>query len=1497
MEVLPCSGVSYSAEPDCPVQGSRASLMFAGESNSLEHIEDRQCIDSKVDDLELNLERPKEGGKCLVAEVPTLEVQGNGGAHYDVDVHDQELSFDSHDSGNEKSKAQDQLIGSSVYTNKSGQSSVNQELRAFIPESTWLETDEPLAVWVKWRGNWQAGIRCARADWPLSTLRAKPTHDRKKYLVIFFPRTRNFSWADELLIRSINEFPEPIACNTHEDGARMVNDLALPRRFVMQKLAVGTLDVLDQLHSEALMETSRNVMAWKEFALEASRCDGYNDLGKMLLKLQNMISESCISSQWLNHSRASWVERCQGACSAEVVEILKEELVDSILWDVVNSLANGTAQYELSSEWRTWKNDAMKWFSLSNPILGGSEHEQPDDDGSPVNMDTQMSRKRPKLEVRRAEMHVSPTKIVQSSDHNVPVETDSTYFSGDMVGAATLESEPSKELQPLEGAVPPGSPSVVEKWGAIVVEAKTFDAIQVNNVELTPESGAIIVSSADAVTKSRRCIAFIEHKGRQCVRWANEGDVYCCVHLASRFSSCSAKVEARASVDSPMCGGTTVLGTKCKHRSLHGSSFCKKHRPKDHKEIHSSLSEISLKRKHEESTNRSGSVDCKEIVLFGGVESSLQTPISFMGGDAKNSNGLQDLFEKPRNPLPETGCCIGLFQDGHESCLESPKRYSLYCDKHIPSWLKRARNGKSRIISKEVFIELLTDCESVEQKLNLHRACELFYRLFKSILSMRNPVPKDVQFQWALSEAAKDTAIRDFLLKLVCREKERIERLWGFCINQDLQASTSIDASRAVLMEAESDHDTETTMKCKLCTEKFIDDQALGTHWMEHHKKEAQWLFRGYVCAICLDSFTNKKVLELHVQERHRVQFVEQCMLLQCIPCGSHFGNSDQLWLHVLSVHPNNLKQLSASEQQNLSMIVAPIQNSELERSGVVGNGNTEHSSIRKFICRFCGLKFDLLPDLGRHHQAAHKVLDSSGAYLPKRGLRLFAQKLKSGRYNRAGFKKGIGSTPYRIRSKSAQNMRKQIRMPSLDSFASLEIHTGDFDTGSLGRLADSQCSAVAQVLFSEIKRTKPRPTNLEILSIARMACCKVSLLASLSAKYDSLPDRIYLRAAKLCSEQNILVNWHQEGFICPRGCKTFESQEEWSRLIPLSDDVAVPKHSVPVDPVTSEWTMDECHFVIDSRHFSQDSSERIILCDDISFGKESVPIACVVDENLLGSLHIMADGSDGQITACSLPWESFTYITKPLLDGCLGLEVEGSQLGCACAYSVCSPVSCDHVYLFDNDYEDAKDIYGKSMHGRFPYDERGRIILEEGYLVYECNQGCRCNKTCQNRVLQNGVRVKLEIFKTEKKGWAVRAREAILRGTFVCEYVGEVIDEQEAIDRRTRYGDDGCGYFYEIDAQVNDISRLTEGHVSFVIDATNQGNVSRYINHSCSPNLANHQVLVESMDCQLAHIGLFASRDIAMGEELTYDYRYKLLPGEGSPCLCGAPNCRGRLY
>lgn len=53
-----------------------------------------------------------------------------------------------------------------------------------------------------------------------------------------------------LLVRSINEFPQPIAYKTHKVGLKMVKDLSVARRFIMQKLAVGMLNIVDQFHAE-----------------------------------------------------------------------------------------------------------------------------------------------------------------------------------------------------------------------------------------------------------------------------------------------------------------------------------------------------------------------------------------------------------------------------------------------------------------------------------------------------------------------------------------------------------------------------------------------------------------------------------------------------------------------------------------------------------------------------------------------------------------------------------------------------------------------------------------------------------------------------------------------------------------------------------------------------------------------------------------------------------------------------------------------------------------------------------------------------------------------------------------------------------------------------------------------------------------------------------------------------------------------------------------------
>lgn len=57
---------------------------------------------------------------------------------------------------------------------------------------------------------------------------------------------------------------------------------------------------------------------------------------------------------------------------------------------------------------------------------------------------------------------------------------------------------------------------------------------------------------------------------------------------------------------------------------------------------------------------------------------------------------------------------------------------------------------------------------------------------------------------------------------------------------------------------------------------------------------------------------------------------------------------------------------------------------------------------------------------------------------------------------------------------------------------------------------------------------------------------------------------------------------------------------------------------------------------------------------------------------------------------------------------------------------------------------------------------------------IYECSVLCRCDKMmCQNRVVQHGIQVRLQVFNTEKKGWGVRCLDDIDKGTFVCTYSG----------------------------------------------------------------------------------------------------------------------------
>ncbi|AQK74088.1 Histone-lysine N-methyltransferase SUVR5 [Zea mays] len=103
-----------------------------------------------------------------------------------------------------------------------------------------------------------------------------------------------------LLVLPIEECPLPLVNGTHRKWRKLVKDLNIPRRFNMQNLAVFMINLIDELHIEAVVDDARKATTWKEFALEASCCRDYTDLGKMLLKFQN------VNPRTLFHVDISW---------------------------------------------------------------------------------------------------------------------------------------------------------------------------------------------------------------------------------------------------------------------------------------------------------------------------------------------------------------------------------------------------------------------------------------------------------------------------------------------------------------------------------------------------------------------------------------------------------------------------------------------------------------------------------------------------------------------------------------------------------------------------------------------------------------------------------------------------------------------------------------------------------------------------------------------------------------------------------------------------------------------------------------------------------------------------------------------------------------------------------------------------------------------------------------------------------------------------------------
>ena len=107
------------------------------------------------------------------------------------------------------------------------------------------------------------------------------------------------------------------------------------------------------------------------------------------------------------------------------------------------------------------------------------------------------------------------------------------------------------------------------------------------------------------------------------------------------------------------------------------------------------------------------------------------------------------------------------------------------------------------------------------------------------------------------------------------------------------------------------------------------------------------------------------------------------------------------------------------------------------------------------------------------------------------------------------------------------------------------------------------------------------------------------------------------------------------------------------------------------------------------------------------------------------------------------------------------------------------------------------------SMSFKCWYDREGKLVDEFNFddppMIFECNRACGCWSNCGNRIVQQGITARLQVFKSPgQKGWGVRTLNEIPKGAFVCEYVGEVISDSEANHRQ----DDS--YLFDLDKRVS---------------------------------------------------------------------------------------------
>jgi len=276
---------------------------------------------------------------------------------------------------------------------------------------------------------------------------------------------------------------------------------------------------------------------------------------------------------------------------------------------------------------------------------------------------------------------------------------------------------------------------------------------------------------------------------------------------------------------------------------------------------------------------------------------------------------------------------------------------------------------------------------------------------------------------------------------------------------------------------------------------------------------------------------------------------------------------------------------------------------------------------------------------------------------------------------------------------------------------------------------------------------------------------------------------------------------------------------------------------------------------------------------------------------------------------------ESFVFIENSVLrEGVERAEID-FRSGCDCAKDA------------DCMFEDCSCLEDMTLRGKvtpdgrkYAYKHMGphKDCLRAPYLesrdpIYECHEGCECSSSCNSRVVERGRKVPLEIFRTDNgRGWGVRSSVDIQKGQFIDKYVGEIITSKEAMRRRKEsdVAKRKDVYLFALD-KFSDPDSLDPRLAGppFEVDGEFMSGPTRFINHSCDPNLRIFARVGDHADKHIHDLAFFSVRVIPAGEELTFDYvdgvETDLVEDASDPrkkknmtkCLCDSEDCRGFLW